>query len=95
MARDPGADHGERLNPYHRLEVAVFGMEVRRAMIAEVHLDDDAMESTDLRHPPTPSARPETLRPALFPVSRMWRASPQRSIPPGHSSAPVSLTRTL
>jgi len=29
---------------------AIFGMEVRRVVIIKVHLDDDSVETADLRH---------------------------------------------
>ena len=31
----------------------VFSVKVRRRMICEVHLDDDAIEAADFRHAPT------------------------------------------
>src|SRR5262245_58977120 len=42
-----------------RLVLGVFGMKVRRCMIGKVHLDDDAVEAADLRHPRARTASSE------------------------------------
>ena len=43
------------LNRHLHLVFCVLGMKVRRGVIADVHLDDDAAEAAQLRHLPRPA----------------------------------------
>jgi hypothetical protein len=45
-------EYGPCVDGDARLELRVFGVKMRRRMVAEVHLDHDAVEPAELRHPP-------------------------------------------
>lgn len=48
--REPPVEDLEAPNRNLDLEFAVHGVEVRRVMVVEVHLDNDPEEPRDLRH---------------------------------------------
>ncbi len=48
--RQVAGEDGQVANIDQRKIAAVLGMEVRRIVIVEEHLDDDAEEPADLRH---------------------------------------------
>lgn len=49
--RQPSRDNCKAVYRDPCLEFCVLGMEVRRRVIGEIHLDRDAVETADLRHP--------------------------------------------
>src|SRR3989338_7880070 len=53
--------HGLRVDGNTRLELGVLRVKMGRRMVAKVHLDDDAVEPTELRHRPTLWRTRETL----------------------------------
>jgi len=66
--RQPAGEDGEVADIKQRKVAAVFRMEVRRIVIVEEHLDDDAEEPADLRHGRARAAGRERRLPASCPL---------------------------